>query len=118
MQAPFPPQASLGMIDLLFSATSYVSVPLAAPTQGCLLQREPYEQGRRQGAVPRAQSIALQSINFSNMLLFVWGPHHSCIFYSSGGLIMVAFSSFINSNSARGLGIDGDPRFFYGKPVS
>ena len=54
MQAPFPPQASLGMIDLLSPATSYVGVPLASSTQGCLLRREPYEQGRRPGAVPRA----------------------------------------------------------------
>ena len=49
-----PSQASHGMIDLLSPAMSYVGVPLVAPTQGCFLQRESYEQGRRQGAVPRA----------------------------------------------------------------
>lgn len=49
MQAPFPPQESLGMIAPL----SPVDIPQASSTQGCLQQREPYGGGRRLGAVTR-----------------------------------------------------------------
>lgn len=43
-QLPFPFQAPLGRVDQIAPAMSYVGVPLVSSSQGCLIQKQPYEQ--------------------------------------------------------------------------
>ncbi len=54
MRLPFPYQTALSMIHQLAPPMSCVAVPSVSSTQGCPLQRQPYEQDQLRGGGPRA----------------------------------------------------------------